>query len=50
MKLNSAAALIAAASVSSEVVALAKRKERDVMLGINEDLCIFENYDDSWCF
>lgn len=26
------------------------RKTHNVELGINEDLCLFENYEDQWCF
>jgi len=42
--------MLAALGYSAEVTTAAGRKARDVQLSINEDLCIFENFDDSWCF
>ena len=50
MKFLSAAGLLAALSFGKEVTTAEGRKARDVQLSINEDLCIFENNDDSWCF
>lgn len=50
MKLYSVAALLAAATVVPEVCADKPRKAKDVGLGEDEDLCIFKNFDDSWCF
>ena len=50
MKLLSAAGVLAALSFGRDVTTHEGRKARDVQLSINEDLCLFENADDKWCF
>lgn len=50
MKLASTACAIAALAFGKDVTTADGRKARDVQLSINEDLCIFKNNDDSWCF
>lgn len=50
MKLFSTVALLATLLTVPEVAADKPRKAKDVSLGINEDLCIFKNFDDQWCF
>ncbi len=50
MKLTSALAAVAGMALGREVTTADGRKARDVQLSINEDLCIFKNNDDSWCF
>ena len=56
-RLACAGALAATAALSNgkEVITADGRKVRrtepsqKIKLGINEDLCIFENFDDKWC-
>ena len=50
MRLLSAAAVLASSGLGLERTTALGRRARDVNLGINEDLCLFENDDDKWCF
>ena len=50
MKIASAALAIASLGAATEQTTADGRKTRAVQLSSDEDLCIFENFDDSWCF
>lgn len=43
------AALVGAATAKDSFTASVGRKGHNVQLSANDDVCLFENFDDSWC-